>query len=435
MHYCKAKARASALVAGLAFLSTSLSAAATPAFGETSAAAGGKAPMASILSGTGATCGAHHNQLCPSGFMPSNYNDAQILKQLITETDRRVGPVSKLLRNEVHGNTTWRGPTTPAPVPKKSYNVALVACSTELQGCVTPLTAMQKIAHAIGWKATLYNGQGEGSVMSQDIATAVGAGANVIVYSGHNPGTLQHGLQLAAQKHIPVISVSAGDDSPNPKILPAPGQAWFQVGISPNFVLSGWAMADWAIQNSGGKGDIAVITTKESANNISQAAAVAEIDKFCPGCKIYTYSLYGADVATTWPTNTVSFFRAHPQVKYMIAPYDPAVTTAVPALQQAGITDIKICSLLGDAENLNYIRKGELQTCDESWDNAYMGWAAFDQLLRTLDHEPYFVPHDENMPQLLITTQNVPKGAFRTPFNYEAKYAKLWGVPLTKLMG
>jgi ABC-type sugar transport system substrate-binding protein len=125
---------------------------------------------------------------------------------------------------------------------------------------------------------------------------------------------------------------------------------------------------------------------------------------------------------------TIGYLRTHPQINYLIAPYDPAAAAIVPAMAQAGITNVKVCSLLGDQQNLNFIRKGQIQDCDAAFDNGYMGWAMVDQLIRYLDHTPFAQPLGENTPLVLLDKSNLPKAGtdWQTSIDYQSHYKKLW---------
>jgi ABC-type sugar transport system substrate-binding protein len=120
-------------------------------------------------------------------------------------------------------------------------------------------------------------------------------------------------------------------------------------------------------------------------------------------------------------------------VNYIYSAYDPQEQFIVPALEQAGLAEqVKISSVLGEAPNIEFIRKGQVQASDVAWDQHYTGWAMLDQLLRQLAGQPLSKPLNENIPQQLITAENLPpqssEAFIATEVPYEQEYLKLWGV-------
>ncbi len=401
-------------------------------YGSTAKAAP-KGPVASasssLTSHSNNDCGVQKNQLCPVAVMPPAYNQKEILKTVEGEP-KLAGSIASILASERKNPTKWAGPTTPVPLPKTKLKLSYIACEATLNGCVAPYTTgIKEIAKRFGWSSTFYDGQGSDSVIDKDILTSVAAHVSAIFIAGLDPSLLQQGLQAAKKAHIPVISITECLSSPNPTVEPTPGYAWPVVDVAQDGVLAGRSLADWAIKDSGGKGSIAIASDRESASQVDDAAAVDEINKRCPGCTTSSFTLLGADVATTFPQEVVGFLRANPSVHYIILPYDPAASALVPALRQAGMTDVKLLSVLGVAQNLDFIRTGQGQVADDAYDNTYEGWAAVDQLLRHLDHKPLVSPASENVPQILLDKSNVPSGdgSWVSTINYQSKYLKLWG--------
>ena len=56
--------------------------------------------------------------------------------------------------------TEWNGPEE-TPAPPKDIELALVTCAGVVAGCVLPAEAAQEAAEALGWKTTMYDGQGD----------------------------------------------------------------------------------------------------------------------------------------------------------------------------------------------------------------------------------------------------------------------------------
>ena len=137
-----------------------------------------------------------------------------------------------------------------------------------------------------------------------------------------------------------------------------------------------------------------------------------------------------SQVGTTLGQTTVGFLQQHPDVNYLYSPYDPAAAFQVPAIQQAGLADkVKVVSILGDQQNLDFIRSGTVQAADAAYDNEYMGYAMVDQMIRSLDKQPISEP-DVVRTCRTVARQHEPAGRgsdWHAPFDYKAEFLKLWG--------
>lgn len=381
----------------------------------------------SVDPGTG--CGPNKNQHCPIEFMPPVYNRDAIIEAMMA-TPPREGGIEALMAENRATPGGWAGPTEPVPLPEGVKKIVGIPCAAALAGCVVPLDGIKEAADQFGWEFTMNDGQGNADVISKHMLNAVASQADLIVVTGLDPLPIQQGLEAASNAGIPVISITSAWTSPNPKVEAPPGAYWPMIDISSDFVRSGRMMADWAIWDSGGKGAIVILDGKESTSQVSMAAVADEINKQCPDCTTYSTTLLGNEVGTIFPQKALQFLRSHPDAKYVIFPYDPAASALVPVLQQGGMTDVKLISLLGIAENLQFIRDGQSQVADVSWDNKYSGWAALDQWFRHLNKQPFAEPAGEGIPQLMLDATNVgtEKGNWTTSVDYKQKYLDLWGV-------
>lgn len=390
-------------------------------------------PGASAVSGAssgspGNDCGANHNQLCPSVVVPQVSNPDEIVTAIQAEplTPGSIDEVVAGLQKSVPDK--WSGPTSPTKVPGKPLKLALISCSSSLHGCVTPLTGAAEAAGHLGWKTTIYDGGGSPAAWNKVLLNAVASGADAILFTSINPLLIQQGLAAAKTAGIPVLAASSGSSDPNPTVAIPAGKVWPLLDVSQSFVDTGRQMADWVVKDSGGKANILVLTDKEYTSGVSMPGAVDEINKRCPDCVMSTFDFLGANVGTNLANQTVDYLRTHPDINYVIAPYDPAAAVIVPAMAQAGITNVKLCSLLGDQQNIEFIRSGQIQTCDAAYDNYYTGWAMVDQLMRYLNKQPFATPLGENTPSVLLDKSNLPASGsdWLTSIDYKSQYLSLW---------
>jgi ABC-type sugar transport system substrate-binding protein len=361
---------------------------------------------------------------------PAVPNKTEVAETIENEPERE-GSIDQIVKEEEQSEPPqWAGPTEPVKPPSQPLKLALISCSSALHGCVTPTIGAAEAAKALGWTSQTFDGGGTPATANSVILNAVASGADAILFTSINPTLIQQGLNAAKKAGVPVISASSGSSEPNPTVKPPAGSTWPLLDVSQSFVETGRQMADWIIKDSGEEANVLVLTDKEYSSGVSQAGAVDEFNKRCPKCELSTFNFTGTQVTTTLPGQVTGYLRTNPDVEYVVTPYDPSAAAIVPEMLQAGQTDVKLCGLLGDQQNLEFIREEQIQTCDAGYDNYYAGWAMVDQLLRKLAGRPFSKPLGEEVPSVLLTKENLPESGddWKTPIPYQAEYEKLWGL-------
>lgn len=324
----------------------------------------------------------------------------------------------------------WAGPTTPANAPK-GIKVGIVSCGAQFRGCQAPADAAFEASKRIGWTPTMYDGAGTQEKQNAAILDALSAGANVIMTVSIDPRFIQLALQAAKKAGVPVISGSAGIDTPNPIIKPEGDNLTQELDVGTDYGGVGRHVADWIIADSGGKANVLVFTDEE----FYSVTAVVDglLDEFktkCPDCKVSPLQKFTASqVATNVGQMAVGYLQSHPDINYIYAPYDPSAVFMVNALAQAGLGDnVKVASIVGAAQNIDFIRQGRIQVIDGAFDNAYMGYAMVDQAIRILNKQPLFEPHDEGTPFQVLDKTNLPSQGqdWATKSDYKDRFLKLW---------
>ncbi len=321
----------------------------------------------------------------------------------------------------------WSGPTTAAKAPA-GIKLAMISCSSTLHGCQSPVDGAQHAAAALGWQFQAYDGGGDPNKQNAAILNAIAWGANVIGLVAIDPNLVQSGVQAAKEKGVLVVSGSSALSEPNTytygaNIIP------FAFDVAPDYGQMGRDEADWIINDSGGKAVVAVYCDYEFPSNIAHCEP---LDKELQAAGIKTYPIIkftSSTVGTTLGQDTVGFLKSHPDVNYIYSPYDPAAAFQVPAIVNAGLASkVKLVSILGDQQNLDFIRKGQVQVADAAYDNEYMGYAMVDQSIRLLNKQPLSQPLGENMPYVLLDKSNLPAAGsdWHAAFDYKSEFLKLW---------
>lgn len=323
----------------------------------------------------------------------------------------------------------YAGPTEPSKAPEH-LKVTAITCLSILHGCVSPTVGLQHAGKELGWDVTVTDGGGNPRQQNSAILDAVSAGSNVIVLVAVDPAAVQLGLKAAKEAGVLVVSGSNGIDSPNPVVKPDANQNWVAFDVGPDYAALGRSAADWIIKDSDGKANIAVFSDKEFPSVLAFEAGLLDGLGKCSDCVVSPQQYFtGNQVGQALNQQTVGYLRAHPDVDYLFSPFDPAAASQVPAIAQAGFGKrVKLVGVLGDQQNLDFIRKGQVQVADAAYDNEYMGWAIADQIIRTLNKQPLAEPHGENLPFTVLDKTNLPpEGSdWVADFDYKSKFLELW---------
>lgn len=325
----------------------------------------------------------------------------------------------------------YEGPTEPVSI-KAGTKVATISCAQLLEGCVNIANGVEEAAKAAGVESKTFDGQGEVSVQNKAILAAVSWGADAIILDAVDPSTVQTGLAAADKAGVVIGSVSNGISSPNPTMKPPAGDVWPAYDVGIDYEQAGEFEANWIVADSEGTANTVIYGDKEfPAANVQEVGRLKALEE-CEGCTTDGPIYFTvASIAESLGEEVVSYVRTHPEVEYIMCPYDPAAPAMVTALLTAGLADqVKLVSLIGNEQNLDYIRNGEVEAATAAYDQRYFGVASFDQAMRVLAGEKPFEPQGENTPFQLIDQENAPEAGgefpFSAPFDYMSEFEKLW---------
>jgi ABC-type sugar transport system substrate-binding protein len=324
---------------------------------------------------------------------------------------------------------TFKGPTAPARAPAH-VKVGIIPCAAAFHGCTAPAEAAGEAAKKLGWTVTQYDGGGSQQKQNAAILDAVSAGSNLILLMAIDPNFVQLGLAAAKKANIPVRSGTDSTNSPNPVITPSGDNLNYVLDVSPDMPQVGHRMADWIVADSGGKANVLVVAADEFPTVKAVNKGLLAGLQACSGCVVQPLlKTTGSQVATTLGPQTVGYLQAHPEVNYVVGPFDPAAAFMVNAIAQAGLGDrVRLLSQLGDEQNLDFIRNGRVQVADGAFDNAYLGYAVIDQSIRTLNGQPAIEPNGENVPFRMLDATNLPPAGsdWHASYDYKSAFLKLW---------
>jgi ribose transport system substrate-binding protein len=330
------------------------------------------------------------------------------------------------------GPTAYQGPTDKVPVAKR-IKLAWVPCSQAVRGCVRPVEEAGKLAKELGWDVKSYDGKGTPKDNNSAVEQAVAGGADVVLTGGVDPSFIAGGLKSAKDKGVLVASLSQ-------YVPPAPDGYKFDIGA--DYKKLGNMIGDWAVADSDGKAVLLPFRDNSFKSAVAVTEGTEDAVRACKTCQVLGEQLFVAtDLGSRLGPRAVDILRKNPDINYVLGTYDPAATALVPAIANAGLKGkVKVIASLGNEQNLNYVKSGNIQEADSGFDNAYMGYMAIYQVNRLLAKQPLWETpgvadpvskYSGNVPLRLFTTDNPPA----TTKDYTADDAIHWKAKMRPLFG
>lgn len=322
----------------------------------------------------------------------------------------------------------FQGPDEKATAPR-GIKVALVPAQASLSGCIVPCETIEKIGERYDWKIQMFDGKGTPDEENTAIMNAIAWDADIIITISLDARSVQQGIQAANHAGIPIVSGSNGTDDPNPRLnLEEEGMVDFLYDVGPDYKGLGKAMADWMKENSEG-GKVVIYSCPGSFSvEYFEDGLLAGLDEngmaYDKELQKFTFEQMGDELNRM----VIGYVTANPDTEYVFLPFDPAAVSVTEALESAGITDVKVCGVLGNEEMISLIRQGAVAAATAAYDNVYLGFATVDQAIRVLNDQELVDPRGENLPYAIVDATNLPEeGSEWSPnMEYESKFYQLW---------
>jgi ribose transport system substrate-binding protein len=332
-----------------------------------------------------------------------------------------------------------------APKPPAHENVWIIACSLSAEGCKAPAEGAAEAVEALGWEAHVADGKLDPSVYNSLVHQAVSAGADAIILVSVDCSLTKASLEAAKKAGVKIVGLYALDCDDKFGGGGEPlfdTQVYYENGMTYGEWLEGpysESAADYVIAKTHGKAN--VISMRE--NDVASVKHVSEgferaMEK-CTTCKVTTVEFTGADLLDgNLQSKTQTALSQDPEADVVFASYDAAVQLGIAAGVEASGRGSEILLIGGEglAPNIAMIKSGKGQSFAAGAPARWVGWAAVDELIRSLDGEE---PVDEGIGlQSIDKEHNIPN---ETPYydgnvnaegkpkqNYEANFKKIWGL-------
>lgn len=304
----------------------------------------------------------------------------------------------------------------PIPTGKKLY---FVSCGVEV--CEREFDVIKQATDILGWTATKLSTDGSPQQVQNAWDQIVREKPDAVLYTA-TPRSQIEAQMVAATANGTAIAGCCITDPVSKEIIYAISTPEQTGNLGP--VMAGWVVNDAKDTKPGSLyinlPDFPILSTLETEY-------MKTFGELCPGCKNEKLDFGLADLAKLGD-QVVSFLRANPDVKYVVASTDGVVTGLGATLKAAGLTDIKI---FGEGPSPADVK--EIQTGERA---GSMAFGAYELLFGMVDAvarkiagvpvEPAFTP-----PNWILTKDNIPPEGttdlFKVVPDVVEHFKALWG--------
>lgn len=320
----------------------------------------------------------------------------------------------------------WRGPTE-APAPVADVTVGIIPCGLAIEGCARLARGAEEAATEIGWRPIVVDGQGNPQVIQQGMDSLINRRVDAIVLGAVNAQDIGPQLERAREEGVQVIGTFSGE--PGPELMPNP---WVgMVGIDD--FEAGRTLAAFVVANGGG--NVTIFTQNESPRVAMRAEGFkAGLEEFGRGQieVVEERSIPNTELGPPEVEIMSAILAREPEdsFEWIFAGFDFMIVPLIQAAEQAGRDELKGLSFDGNLENLQLIRANRIQEATVGYPLEWAGWAAIDQLNRTLQGEEPLAFDETGIDFKLLTEDNLPPEgqSWTGDLDFRARYRELWGV-------
>lgn len=322
--------------------------------------------------------------------------------------------------------------TQPKPGPKAvpGKRVAIVTVTQAEEGAKRNIAGLEGAAKALGWKTTIYDGQGVPSTANNRIQQAVTTKPDAIALVGLDANIVQGGLAAAKRAGIPVACATcwdpAADDTRGQYVSAEPPLSQFQ--------RMGYGLAAYAYKRAKGKPRFLVLNDPSLTNLSAREKGFDEFLKECKAgggqCEVAAKEQFLlANLNTQVPAQAASLARANPDFNAVWVSFDFAALQVINGLRQAGSaekTDAFAVAANGDGANLKMIESDGFQKATVGISFEWGGYATMDNLNRVFAGEK---PVEQEVPIRLFDKANVAEakdGNWKGDTDFAAAYEQAW---------
>lgn len=314
--------------------------------------------------------------------------------------------------------TKFDFPTGQVAAPKDKSVVA-IPCSYSAEGCKRSVDGVAEAAKNLGWRYQMIDPAGDPEKMRAAVNTAIQIHADAIVLGAIPPNVIKDNLKQARAAGIKVINM----------LLPAV-EGTSDANVGSDWVQAGKWNAAYLTLATKGAGKVISVNDPEFDSVVQWHQGFTDgLKELCTGCQIVKDTSFQiANLQTQVPTDFQAILQANPTANAVWTAYDPVALAIDPVIKRSAQNGkIAVVSQNGDPGALQAIKAGDQPfkaTIGVSVE--WQSYAAVDQLIRLFDGNLPENLKTINVPQKLISADNVTTMPWDGDLDWKSEYLKLW---------
>lgn len=316
--------------------------------------------------------------------------------------------------------TSFDFPTDPVEAVS-GKKVVGIPCAYAAEGCKRGVDAVEAASKLLGWDYTMIDPAGDPEKMRQAIRTAIQLDADAIFLGATPPIAVADDVKAARAAGILVLNMYE----------PAPDGFADANSLQDHIEAGNWNAAYLAVAMEGNAQVISVNDPEFESVVEWHQGFVDGLAEYCSTCSVVKdFNFEIANLQTQVPKEVQAALQANPNANSMWTAYDPVALAAAPVVESAPQADgFQIVSHNGDPAALEAIKSGTSPiTATVAYNIEWQSWASVDQALRlfagTLTDEQALV----NVPNKLISADNITTVPWDGDLDFESEYKQLWGL-------
>lgn len=314
--------------------------------------------------------------------------------------------------------TSFDFPTESVDVPKDKL-IVTIPCAYAAEGCKRGVDAVEQAAKELGWRTQMIDPAGDPDKMRAAVRTAIQLKADGIFLGATPPAVVKADVEAARAAGIKVVNMYE----------PAP-EGFADANSLQDHILAGkWNAAYLAVATKGAAKAISVNDPEFPSVVEWHQGFVDGLKEVCPTCEVVKdINFQIANLQTQVPTEFQATLQANPTANAVWTAYDPVALAIAPVIKRSAQNGkLTVVSHNGDPAALETIRSGEEPFhATVAYSIEWQSYAAVDQMLRLFAGTLPDNLKTVNVPEKLISKDNVTTIPWDGDIDWKSAYTKLW---------
>jgi ABC-type sugar transport system substrate-binding protein len=314
--------------------------------------------------------------------------------------------------------TKFDFPTDTVDVAKDKL-IVTIPCAYAAEGCKRGVDAVAEAAKALGWRTQMIDPAGDPDKMRAAVRTAIQLHADGIFLGATPPAVVKADIAEARAAGIKVVNMYE----------PSPADFADANSLQDHVLAGRWNAAFVAVATQGAAKAISINDPEFESVVEWHQGFVDGLKELCPTCQVVKeVNFQIANLQTQVPTDFQAVLQANPTANSVWTAYDPVALAIAPVIKRSAQNGkLTVVSHNGDPAALEAIKAGDQPfKATVGYSIEWQSYAAVDQMVRLFAGKLPESLKTVNVPEKLISKDNVTTIPWDGDLDWKSTYTKLW---------